>query len=445
MFAENKAMEQRVNKDGFWKVLSVVLLLVLVGVVAFTFWQGQQPRYVYYERNANPPQSKMAALTPSPSVSHDDIYWIADLAEQALPFVVHVETIYKQKDENAVKDMHEELQRSMPEFFRQFQDQDFQFETPEVPKDYQPSGEGSGFIFREDGYIVTNAHVVNDLQEQNLVADKYVIHMYNGDSYDAKLIGTDNFKDIAVLKIDAGKDLPVAVLGHSGETRIGEPVVAIGSPLGYEATITAGIVSSNYRDLESVHRPADARRPQYLIQTDAAINQGNSGGPLVNANGEVIGVNQAIVRWEQPNFFMGSGMVPVEGIGFAIPIDEIKSTVEQIVTEGKVVYPGISATITSLEEYLKREPDLKLDVDKGVYVVSLIVDGPADRAGIEAGDVITAINDVDVSTADELIREIQLYKVGDRVTLRVARQGGNKQENVTVVLGELDLSAIPVE
>jgi len=391
------------------------------------------------------PQSSMAALSPSLAVDHDNIYWIADLAEQALPFVVHVETIYKQQDDTAVKNMHEELQRSMPEFFRQFEDQDFQFQTPEMPEDYQPSGEGSGFIFREDGYIVTNAHVVNDMKEQNLVADKFVVHMYDGETYDAKLIGTDNFKDIAVLKVDAGKDLPVAVLGHSGQTRIGEPVVAIGSPLGYEATLTAGIVSSNYRDLEEVHRPADARRPQYLIQTDAAINQGNSGGPLLNADGEVIGVNQAIVRWEQPNFFMGSGMVPVEGIGFAIPIDEIKSTVEQIVTEGKVVYPGISATITSLEDYLKREPDLKLEVDKGVYVASLIVAGPADRAGVEAGDVILAINDVDVTTADELIREIQLYKVGDRVTLRVARQGGKQQEDVTVVLGELDLSAIPVE
>jgi len=439
-------MEQRVNKDGFWKVLSVVLLLVLVGVVAWTVWQGRQPHYVYYERGANSAPSKLAALAPSLKTDQENIYWIADLAEQALPYVVHVETMYKQEDDGQVRSLHEEMQRNMPHLFP-FGDQEFQWQTPEMPQDYQPSGEGSGFIFREDGYIVTNAHVVNDMDENGvkLKADKFVIHMYNGETYDAKLIGTDNFKDIAVLKIDAGKDLPVAVLGHSGETRIGEPVVAIGSPLGYEATLTAGIVSSNYRDPESVHRPADVRRPQYLIQTDAAINQGNSGGPLINANGEVIGINQAIVRWQSEPTFWSMSAVPVEGIGFAIPIDEVKSTVEQIVTNGKVVYPGISAVITSLEDYLKNEPNLKLELEKGVYVVSVTVGGPADRAGLEAGDVILAINDVDVTTADQLISEIQLYKVGDRVTLRVARQGGKKQENVTVVLGELDLSEVQVE
>lgn len=434
-------MEQRVSKDAFWKVLSVVLLVVLVGVVALTIWQGQRPRYVYYERGGAQPHSKLAALSPSLEVDHDSIYWIADLAEQALPFVVHVETIYKQESNGSVRSLHEEMQRRMPDLFPPLDE--FDWESPQMPEDYQPSGEGSGFIFREDGYIVTNAHVVNDMG--GLAADKFAVHMYDGETYDAELVGTDNFKDIAVLKIDAGDDLPVAVLGHSGETRVGEPVVAIGSPLGYEATLTAGIVSSNFRDLKDVNRPADVRRPQYLIQTDAAINQGNSGGPLLNADGEVIGVNQAIVRWEQPNFWMSSGMVPVEGIGFAIPIDEVKSTIEHIVAEGKVVYPGISATITSVEEYLNREPDLELAVEKGVYVVSLTVGGPADRAGIEAGDVILAINDVEVATADELITEIQLYKVGDRVTLRLARQGGEKREDVTVVLGELDLSAIPIE
>lgn len=441
-------MEQRVNKDGFWKVLSVVLLLVLVGVVAYTVWQGQQPRYVYYEHGNNQAASKLAALSPSPSLQagHDDIYWIADLADKALPYVVHVETMYKQADDDQVRSLHEEMQRGLPQLFP-FGEQNYQFQTPEVPKDYQPSGEGSGFVFREDGYIVTNAHVVNDLKENGttLKADKYVVHMNNGDSYDAKLVGTDNFKDIAVLKIDPGKDLPVAVLGHSGDTRIGEPVVAIGSPLGYEATVTAGIVSSNYRDPKSVHRPADVRRPQYLIQTDAAINQGNSGGPLINAKGEVIGINQAIVRWESEPAMWAMNQVPVEGIGFAIPIDEIKSTIEQIVTKGKVVYPGISAEIATLEDYLKTEPNLKLDVDKGVYVSSVTVGGPADRAGLEAGDVILAINDVDVTTADQLISEIQLYKVGDRVTLKVARQGGKKMDNVTIVLGELDLSEVQVE
>ena len=431
-------MEQKGNnKDVFWKALSVILLVILVGVVAFSAWQAKQPRHIYYERGGSQSQSEMAALVPGLEVDHESIYWVADLAELALPFVVHVETVYGADDDEAVKNLHEEWQQNMPEFHREFRD--FQFEMPDVPEDFEmPHGEGSGFIIREDGYIVTNAHVVNG-------AAKFLVHMYDGTTLDAELIGADNFKDIAVLKVSNGDMLPVAVLGNSAETRIGEPVVAIGSPLGFEATVTAGIVSSNYRDPEDVNRRADIRRPQYLIQTDAAINQGNSGGPLLNADGEVIGVNQAIMRWEQGGMFGGPNYVPVEGIGFAIPIDEVKATIEQIVQEGRVIYPGISATITSVDQYLEREPNLELAVDHGVYVVSLTIDGPADRAGIEAGDVILSIDGEELQSADELIEEIQRYKVGDRVILRMARQGGEKQEEVTVVLGELDISAITVE
>lgn len=431
-------MTNQTGKDLFWKVLSAVLLVVLIGVVAYTALLQRQPKHVYYERTSSQPVSELAALAPGLTVDHDSIYWIADLAEKALPFVVNVETVFKapEPQEGDAKDFMDEMQRSLPRFFQEF-------EMPEMPEDHPPlGGEGSGFFVREDGYVVTNAHVVQG-------ATEFIVHTNDGESYPAELIGTDNFKDIAVLKIDSDHELQVAVLGDSDTTRIGEPVIAIGSPLGYEATVTAGIVSTNKRSLEDLGRPSDIRRPQSMIQTDAAINQGNSGGPLLNAEGEVIGVNQAIMRYENGNGMMGFGMqVPVEGIGFAIPINDVKNTIEQIVQKGKVVYPGISAVIAPLQTYVEREPDLDLEdlaVEDGVFVVSVTVGGPADRAGIEAGDVILNIDDIEVASGDDLISVIQDRQVGDRVKLLVARQGGEKQEVVTVVLGELDLNEIEVQ
>jgi serine protease Do len=431
-------METEVKYDRFWKTLSIMLFVVLAGATSYLVWLNQQPRHVYYERNsprAVQPVSELVALSPGLEVDHDSIYWVADLAEQALPFVVNVETVINLPGENSsnesAEDFMREWQDNMPEFFP-----DFNMEERQMPQNHPPlGGEGSGFIIREDGYVVTNAHVVQG-------ADSFLVHMYDGTTLDAELIGTDTFKDIAVLKVDSN-DLSVAILGDSDATRIGEPVVAIGSPLGFEATVTAGIVSAANRSLEDMGRPTDIRRPQGYIQTDAAINRGNSGGPLLNAEGEVIGVNQAIVRWE--GSMMGFEMaVPVEGIGFAIPINAVKDTIEQIVTNGKVVYPGISAQIVGLHDYLEREPNLELDVDQGVYVAVVTVGGPADRAGIEAGDVILTINDVEVTTAEELIVAIQDYSVGERVTLKVARQGTDKHENITVVLGELDLSGVDI-
>jgi len=432
-------MNENPRNDMFWKILSVSLIVILGGVVALAVWQGRQPKYVYYERNDSPTVSEMVALAPGLEVDHSSIYWVADLAEKALPFVVNVETIieFDEESDDKVRDLMEEMHKNVPDFFPDMEEfRQHEFNIPEEP---MVGGEGSGFIIREDGYIVTNAHVVQG-------ASSFLVHLYDETTLEAELIGTDMFKDIAVLKVSNGKDLPVAVLGDSEQLRIGEPVVAIGSPLGFDATVTAGIVSTSRRNVSDLGRNNDIRRPQGLIQTDAAINRGNSGGPLLNAEGEVIGVNQAILRWE--NSAMQSMMpVPVEGIGFAIPINDIKATIEQIVKEGKVIYPGISATITTFSDYIIRhgiDPD-SLGVEEGVYVQALTIDGPADRAGIEAGDVLLSINGIDLSSADQLILEIQNYKVGERVTLRVARQAGDKHEDVIVVLGELDLSGVQVE
>jgi serine protease Do len=422
-------MENRNRGDVFWKVLAIVLLVVLVGMVAFIYQAQTKPKYIYYETDDHKPKSELAALAPSLQLDHGSIYWVADLAESAMPFVVNIQTSIDMSE----RQREAENQPDSPQdFFREWRDlapEDMQeFDFRQMPQDHPPvGGEGSGFVIREDGYIVTNAHVVNG-------ADKFTVRMDDGEEYDAELIGVDNFKDIAVIKINAS-NLPVAVLGNSDETRIGEPVVAIGSPLGFEATVTAGILSTNRRSIEDLGRNNDVRSPQTYLQTDAAINQGNSGGPLLNADGEVVGINQAIARRDY-NF------VPIEGIGFAIPINDVKSAIEQLVTTGKVVYPGIQATIAAVDEYLQRNPDLELEVKEGVFVVSVTVGGPADKAGIDAGDVILSINEDQVTSGKQLIEIIGTHKVGERVTLLVARQGGNKQEEISVVLGELDTSGV---
>jgi len=152
----------------------------------------------------------------------------------------------------------------------------------------------------------------------------------------------------------------------------------------------------------------------------------------------VIGVNQAIARWDTNGF----QAIPIEGIGFALPINSVKASIDEIVKHGKVAYPGIQAKIATLEDYLKENQELKLDVKKGVYVESVTVGGPADRAGIEAGDVILDVDGQAVTTGKQLIEDFQQHKVGERITLRVARQGTQKQENITVVLGELDISGM---
>lgn len=427
-------MNENRSGDTFWRVLSVLLLVALIGTVAVMVWQGQRP-VVRYGPEASPAKSHLATYVPGLNGNGNNVYWIADLAEKSLPFVVNIKTEMKQEApaasgaNNGMQDKR--LQQNIPPELRQFLEpwgQQFDNQGQQLPENHPPiGGEGSGFVYRADGYIVTNQHVVEG-------ADKFTVRMNGGKEFSAKLIGADEIKDIAVLKVDAG-NLPVAPLGDSDKVRIGEPVIAIGSPLGFQATVTAGIISTNHRSLSDLGQADDPRTPQTYLQTDAAINRGNSGGPLLNAAGEVIGVNRAIARWDSD----GSTMIPIEGIGFAIPINEVKSSIDQIVQHGKVVYPGISAKIASLSDYIKQNPELKLDVDKGVYVVAVTVGGPADRAGIKAGDVILNVNGTPVETGRELINFMQSHKTGERVTLRLARQGTKKQEDVTVVLGELDL------
>jgi S1-C subfamily serine protease len=287
---------------------------------------------------------------------------------------------------------------------------------------------GSGFVIDGEGHILTNNHVVEG-------ASKVTVKL--GDSertYDAEVVGADPGTDIALLQVDAPADqLHPLTLGKSAEMEVGDPVVAIGNPFGLDRTVTSGIVSALQRQIEAPNGFAIS----HVIQTDAAINPGNSGGPLINASGEVIGINAQIAT--------GGGGNGNVGIGFAIPIDTVRAEIEQLKTKGEVehAFIGISGgTITS--ELAKA---INLPVDEGVIVQSVVKDGPADKAGIEAGgtsatingeevrlggDIVTEVDGKKLKSMEQLVEIIQGHKPGDEVELKLLRDGDEKTANITL-------------
>jgi serine protease Do len=280
------------------------------------------------------------------------------------------------------------------------------------------SGYGTGIIISQDGYIVTNNHVVSG-------SDSVKVTLVDGTDYPAKIVGTDATTDLAVLKIDAS-GLTVAALGDSDALQVGETVVAIGNPLGSDlaGSVTTGIVSALGREIST------NGYSQKYIQTDAAINPGNSGGALVNIRGEVIGINTLksyLAGYDDYGVPIGT-----EGIGFAIPINTAKPIVEQLISSGSVVRPGIGISCL-VDETNQYNPE---DSPEGVTVVSVTEGGPAEVAGLQAGDIITAIGGKSVVTVEELTNTIHTYAVGDEVELSVWRNG--QSYSATVTVGDLN-------
>ncbi|WP_235939667.1 S1C family serine protease [Occultella kanbiaonis] len=275
---------------------------------------------------------------------------------------------------------------------------------------------GSGFVLREDGYVVTNAHVI---AAANNGAGQVIVIFPDGSQEDAEIIGSTSDYDLAVLRVDRD-DLTPLVLGDSDAVVVGEPVVAIGAPLGLEGTVTAGIVSALDRPVSVAG--GSERSFINAIQTDAAINPGNSGGPLVNTAGEVIGVNTAIATDEQ------AGAI---GLGFAIPSVQVRRTAEQIIETGRATYPIIGATLTG--DYTGEGVQI-VPTDEADGVDPVTPGGPAEEAGLQPGDVIVAIDGEPVTTADELIVKIRSHAPGDVITLTLLEDGGEREIEVT--LGE---------
>ncbi|WP_343732349.1 DegQ family serine endoprotease [Duganella sp.] len=286
------------------------------------------------------------------------------------------------------------------EFFRRFQGQQRGGQRA------QPThGLGSGFIISSDGIILTNAHVVRD-------ASEVVVKLTDRREFRAKVLGSDPQSDVAVLKIDA-KNLPVVPLARNNDLKVGEWVLAIGSPYGLDNTVTAGVVSAKGRTLPDGNVP--------FIQTDVAVNPGNSGGPLFNTRGEVVGINSQI--YSQTGGY--------QGLSFAIPIDVANKIKNQIVATGKVVHAKLGVTVQEVNQGFA--DSFNLETPEGALISNVERGGPADKAGLKAGDVIRALNGQKIISSADLPSMVGLSTPGDKITLDVWRQG--KPVQITATLG----------
>lgn len=306
------------------------------------------------------------------------------------------------------------------EFFKRF------FGLPDVPPEKQKSvGYGSGFLINEDGYLISNNHVVADAE--------LVLVSFQGSEkkYKAEIVGTDPNTDIALLKLLEGnrKKLPHVILGDSEKLNVGDIVVAIGNPFGLSHTFTTGVVSAKDRANDSFRSPSDQMGFQRLIQTDVAINPGNSGGPLINIRGEVVGINCMI-------YSDGGGSI---GIGFAIPINTVKKIISQLRTKGFVrkTYLGISMDV--VPEELAEE--LSLKDGRGVYISTVEAGSPAKKSGLEAGDIFLQINEKIIQKTTDVSEAITEKEPGTVIKIRILRPTLKKEMVISVKLEEHPLSS----
>ncbi len=334
-----------------------------------------------------------------------------ELVEKVGPAVVNIRTTERGRAARSGQGGGD-VDEDMLEFFRRFGLPMPNRPAPRSPQqqpdgDPQPRGVGSGFILNADGYVMTNAHVIEG-------ADEVIVTLADKREFKAKTIGADKRSDVALVKIDAS-GLPTVRIGDVSKLKVGEWVIAIGSPFGLESTVTAGIVSAKSRDTGELLP---------LIQTDVAINPGNSGGPLINMRGEVVGINSQI--YSRSGGYMG--------ISFSIPIDEASRVSEQLRTGGRVIRGRIGVVIDRVTREVAES--IGLGKPTGALVRSVESGGPADKAGIEAGDIIAKVDGRVVETSVELPRIVGSIKPGNKATLQVFRRGGYR--DVSVVVAEME-------
>ncbi len=328
-----------------------------------------------------------------------------EMVKESGKAVVNISTTQKAsqlESGSGLQQIPDDVPPQLEEFFRRF------FQGPGrgfVPRDTKSLG--SGFIISEDGYVLTNHHVVKN-------ADEIVVKLADRRELEAKLIGSDESSDVALLKVDA-TDLPVVEVGSSKKLQVGEWVLAIGSPFGFEQSATAGIVSAKGRSL-----PGGNYVP--FIQTDVAINPGNSGGPLFNMEGEVVGMNSQI--YSRSGGYMG--------LSFAIPIDVAMNVMRQIKTKGKVSRGWLGVQIQDVTRELAES--FGMDKPYGALVAKVIADSPAEKAGIKIGDIIIEFNGNEIETSSELPPIVGMTPIDQNAKVKVIRQGDSKILNVKIGL-----------
>lgn len=286
-----------------------------------------------------------------------------------------------------------------------------------MPTTSVATGTGTGVVITEDGYIVTNAHVIYDSEYGAGLSEKITVHMSDDNSYEAEVVGYDTDCDLAVLKIDA-TGLTSAEFGDSDSLMLGESVIAIGNPLGFDLknTVTSGIVSGLNRNITINDKAMN------LIQTDTAINSGNSGGPLINKYGQVIGINSSKMS-------ASYGEASIEGIGFAIPSNETSKIIDDLMSYGYVTgKPQLGISCQDVTENVSRMYNMPV----GVYITEVSAGSASEKAGLQSGDIITAVDGVEVSTAEELNAQKNTHSAGDTITVTYVRNGNEKTTEITL-------------
>ena len=342
----------------------------------------------------------VAKTAPPPMVPQS----LTGLAEHVGPSVVNIRTVKTIKGGGRVFKHFQRNPFGQEDPFNEFFDKFF---GEEQQGEHKQRSLGSGFILNGEGYIVTNNHVIED-------ADEIKIKLKSGDEYDAEIVGRDPNTDLALLQVKNPRNFQALSLGNSEELKVGEWVMAIGSPFGLEQTVTAGIVSAKGRVIGS--GPYDD-----FIQTDASINPGNSGGPLVNMQGEVVGINTAIIA---------SG----QGIGFAIPVNLAKNIIEQLKATGEVTRGWLGVAIQDISEEIAEYYGLKNR--EGVLVAKVFEGDPADKAGVKAQDIILSVNGQKIGNSRELTSFIANLDVGQKADIKVLRDGKEKTFTVSIAKRE---------
>ncbi len=388
--------------------LAVLGLLGMGGAIALAvnpLHLAMMPKSLSLLTQSSPAQVSPDEVLPAPtSASSSSLLtsrgpnFISDMVQQVGPAVVRIDS--------------SRTVSANPQMPSMFNDPFFQqFFGSQMPNGAQPQqqqierGEGSGFIVDSDGQIITNAHVVDG-------ADAVKVTLKDGRSFEGKVVGSDSVTDVAVIKVNA-KDLPTVPLGDSDQIQPGIAAIAIGNPLGLDNTVTAGIISATSRSSSEVGVPD--KRTEFL-QTDAAINPGNSGGPLLNEQGQVIGMNTAIIQGAQ-------------GLGFAIPINTVKHIADQLAAHGKIAHAYMGVQMLTLSPQVKAQfnsdpnSGLSVNEESGVLVAKVMLNSPADKAGIRAGDVIHKVGNEVITTAEQLQQTVENSDVNSTLKLILNRNG----------------------